>query len=52
MSTYTDGDQGDRLVDPSERGNVDGLTPDGTLGTDTGGVLSWTGVDDGVNENL
>jgi hypothetical protein len=51
-NTHADGDQGDGLVDPSKWGNVDGLTPDGTLGTDTGRVLTWAGVDDGVDEDL
>lgn len=50
--TYTDGDEGDGLVDATERRNVDGLTTDGTLGTDTGRVFAGSGVDDGVDEDL
>ena len=52
MVTYTGGKEGDRLVDTAERGDIDGLATDGSLGTDTGGVLTGTGVDNGVNENL
>ena len=50
--TYTGGEESDGLVDPAERGDIDGLATDGTLGADTGGVLTGTSVDDGVNENL
>ena len=50
--TGTDGEEGDTLVDTAERGHIDGLATDGTGGTDTGGVLTGTSVDDGVNENL
>jgi hypothetical protein len=50
--TYTDGQEGDGLVDPPEGRDIDGLSPDGSLGTDSGRVLSGTGVDDGVNQDL
>ena len=51
-TTYTDGQQGDGLVDTTEGGDIDGLATDGTGGTDTGGIFAGTGVDDGINENL
>ena len=47
-----DGEQADSLVDTAEGGDIDGLTTDGTLRTDTGRVFPWSGVDDGVNEDL
>jgi hypothetical protein len=50
--THADGEEGNSLVDPAEGRDVDGLTPDGTLRADTGGVFPGTGVDDGVNEDL
>lgn len=48
----TDGEQRDGLVDSSQRRDIDGLSSNGTGGTDSGGVLSGTAVDDGVNNNL
>lgn len=50
--TYTDSDESDSLVNATKRRNINGLTTDGTLGTDTGRVFTGTSVDDGVNENL
>ena len=50
--TYTDSEESNCLVDTAERGDIDGLTTDGTLRTDTGGVFTGTSVDDGVDENL
>jgi hypothetical protein len=50
--TGTGCQEGDGLVDTAERGNIDGLSADGTGGTDTGGVFAGTAVDDGVNGNL
>jgi len=50
--TGTDGQEGDSLVDAAEGGDIDGLATDGTSGTDTGGIFTGTGVDDGINENL
>jgi len=50
--TGTDGDESDGLVDAAERGDIDGLATDGTGGTNTGGVFTWTAVDDGVNGDL
>jgi len=34
-NTYTDSKEGDGLVDSAERGNINGLTTDSTLRTDT-----------------
>ena len=51
-STNTDGKKGDGLVDPAEGGHIDGLTTNGTLRSNTGGILSGSSVDDGVDQNL
>jgi hypothetical protein len=40
------------LVDTAERGDIDGLTTDGTGGSDTGAVFARTTVDDGINGDL
>lgn len=45
-------DQVDSLVDSSQRRDIDGLSADGTAGTDSGGVLTSTALDDGLEENL
>lgn len=50
--THADGEEGDGLVDTSEWGNIDGLSSDGTLGSDSGRVFSWASVDNGVDEDL
>lgn len=50
--TGTDCEEGDGLVDAAERGHIDGLTADGTGGSDTGGVFAWSAVDDGINGDL
>jgi len=47
-----DGEEGDGLVDAAQRGDIDGLTADGTCGTDAGRVLARAAVDDGVDGNL
>jgi hypothetical protein len=49
---YTGGQQRDGLVDTTERRNINSLTTDSTGGTNTGGVFTGTGVDDGINKNL
>jgi hypothetical protein len=49
--TYTDGKERDRLVDPPKGRNIDGLSSNGSGGTDSGGVLSGSGVDDGCTES-
>ena len=51
-STNTDGKKGDGLVDAAEGGHIDGLTTNGTLRSNTGGILSGSSVDDGVDQNL
>lgn len=50
--TGTDGDQGNGLVDTSERGDIDGLATDGTGGTNSGAVFTGTAVGNGVDGNL
>lgn len=50
--TYSDGQEGDSLVDTAEGGDIDGLATDGTGGTNAGGILTGTGVDDGINKDL
>ena len=50
--TYADGEKSDRLIDSSEWGDIDGLAPDGTLRADSSRIFSWSGVHDGVNEDL
>lgn len=51
-SAGTLGDEVNSGVDTSEGGNIDGLTADSSLRTDTGGVLAGAGVHDGVAQNL
>ena len=48
----TGGQEPDGLVDTTEGSDIDGLTTDGTGASDTGGVFTETGVDDGLNEDL
>jgi len=48
----TDGEEGNGLVDATERRHIDGLATDGTGGTDTGGVFAGSAVDDGINGDL
>lgn len=50
--TGTDGQKGNGLVDSSHWRDIDGLSSDGTGRTNSGGVFSWTSVDNGVNDNL
>ena len=52
INTYTSGQKVDGLVHATERGHIDGLTTDGTSGTNSGGVLTRSGVDNGINEDL
>ena len=42
----------DGLVHTPQGGHIDGLATDGTGTTDTGGVLTGSGVDDGVDQHL
>lgn len=51
-STNTDGKKRYGLVDPAEGGHIDGLTTNGTLRSNTGGILAGSSVDDGVDQNL
>ena len=50
--TYANGEEGDRLVDAPEGGNIDGLATDSTLGANASRVFTGTGVDDGVDKYL
>lgn len=45
-------EQVDSLVDSSERRNIDSLSSDGTSGSNTGGILSGTGLDDSLEDDL
>lgn len=45
-------EQVDSLVDSSERRNINSLSSDGTTGSDTGGVFSSTGLNDGFKDDL
>ena len=49
---YTLSHEVERLVDTTERGDINGLTLDLTARADTGGVLTGRGVGDGVDKNL
>lgn len=42
----------DSLVDSSQWGHIDGLSSDGTSGTDSGGIFSGSSLDDSFKENL
>merc|ERR1740128_155174 len=44
--------QPDSLIDPPKGRDIDGLTPNGSLTSDTGGVLTGSGVDDGIDQDL
>lgn len=48
----TSGEESDGLVDSSERGDINGLSSDGTGGTNSGRVFAGTAVDNGVNSDL
>ena len=50
--TSTNGQESDSLVDSSKRRDIDSLSADGTRRTNSGGVLTGTSVDDGINKNL
>jgi hypothetical protein len=52
VNAYTNGEEGNGLVDAAKRRNVHGLTTHGTLRANTGGILTRTSVNDGINENL
>jgi hypothetical protein len=48
----TDGEERNSLVDATQRRHIDGLTTDGTGGSNTGAVFAGSAVDDGVNGDL
>merc|ERR550537_128385 len=48
----TGGDQIDSLVDTTDRRHIDGLTTDGSGGSDLTGVFTWSTVLHGVDEDL
>lgn len=48
----TGGQECDGLVDTAQRGHIDGLSADGTGRADSGGVLTGSTVDDGVDSDL
>jgi hypothetical protein len=50
--TGTDCEESDGLVDTAERGDIDGLTTDGTSRSDTGGIFAGSAVDNGIDRNL
>jgi hypothetical protein len=45
-------DQVDSLVDSSEWGDIDGLSSDGTTGTDSGGVFSGSTLNESLEKDL
>ena len=47
--TYTGGEERDGLVDSPQWGDIDSLSSDGSLGTDSGRVLTGYSVDDSVD---
>jgi hypothetical protein len=47
--TYTGGEERDGLVDSPQWGDIDSLSSDSSLGTDSGRVLTGSGVDDSVD---
>jgi len=50
--TYTNGKEGNGLIHPSEGRDIDGLTSDGTLRSNSCGIFTWAGVDDCINKDL
>jgi hypothetical protein len=50
--TSADGEKGNGLVDSSERGDIDGLSSDGTGASNSGAVFPRTTVDDGIDSDL
>jgi hypothetical protein len=52
MMAYSCCDEVERLVDPAEWGNIDGLSLDCAARAHTGRVLSDGGVGNGINQNL
>ena len=52
MRAYTDGEEGDGLVNATQRRHIDGLATNGSLGANTGRVFTGTSVDNSIDENL
>ena len=50
--TGTGGEEGDGLVDSPQWGDIDSLSSNSSLGTDSGRVLTGSSVDDSVDEDL
>lgn len=48
----TNSEKGNRLIDSPQWGHINSLSPDGTSGTDTGGVFTGAAVDDGIDGDL
>ena len=51
-TTHAGSNKANGLVYPSKRRNIDGLTANGTLGTDTSRVFTRTSVNDRIDKNL
>ena len=47
--TYTGGEERDGLVDSPQWGDIDSLSSDSSLGTDSGRVLTGSSVNDSVD---
>ena len=52
MRAYTDGEEGDGLVNATQRRHIDGLATNSSLGANTGRVFTGTSVDNSIDENL
>lgn len=50
--TCTDGEEGNSLVDTTERRHIDSLSSDGTGAANSGAVFTRTAVDDGIDGDL
>jgi hypothetical protein len=50
--TYTDGEESDRLVHPSQGRYIDSLTPHSSLRPNSCGIFTRTGVHDGIYQDL
>ena len=48
----TGGEEPESLGDTTHWGDVDSLTADNTSGSNTTGILTRSGVDDGINKDL
>lgn len=50
--TGTNGQESNGLVDAAERGDIDGLSSDGTSRSNSGGIFARSAVDDGIDGDL